>query len=277
MESLAESMPGHAAMPRFEDGSINLQGADEAPRRGRGQRHNGRRGRPAVRGRRQQPQRLPRAQPGHVRGRYHAAHTQAEDRAASSPRTSSSATSASTAPLVAAVAEMYATGTSTRKVQRVAEKLGVSRLSKDQVSAHSCRTWTPTSPSFVGRDLDGSRGARTCGSTPPTSSAAATGRVASTAVVTAIGCDEGGWRRVLGVAVVDTESYDSWARVPARHQGPRRPRRPSSSISDAHKGLIRAIEEVFQGAVVAALRRAPDARLHARGGIAARSRGAWGA
>ena len=37
--------------------------------------------------------------------------------------------------LVAAVAEMYATGTSTRKVQKVAEKMGVSRLSKDQVSA----------------------------------------------------------------------------------------------------------------------------------------------
>lgn len=37
--------------------------------------------------------------------------------------------------LVAAVAEMYATGTSTRKVQRAAEKMGVSRLSKDQVSA----------------------------------------------------------------------------------------------------------------------------------------------
>ncbi len=35
-------------------------------------------------------------------------------------------------------------------------------------------------------------------------------RVASTAVVTAIGCDEDGWRRVLGISVVDTESYDSW-------------------------------------------------------------------
>lgn len=37
--------------------------------------------------------------------------------------------------LVAAVAEMYATGTSARKVRRVAEKMGVSRLSEDQVSA----------------------------------------------------------------------------------------------------------------------------------------------
>lgn len=37
--------------------------------------------------------------------------------------------------LVAVVAEMYAAGASTRKAQRVAEKMGVSRLSMDQVSA----------------------------------------------------------------------------------------------------------------------------------------------
>ena len=37
--------------------------------------------------------------------------------------------------VASAVAEMYATGTSTRKVQRIAEKLRVSRLSKDQVGA----------------------------------------------------------------------------------------------------------------------------------------------
>ena len=38
--------------------------------------------------------------------------------------------------LAAAVAEMYVTGTSTRKVQRVAERMGVSRLSKDHVDVH---------------------------------------------------------------------------------------------------------------------------------------------
>ncbi len=32
----------------------------------------------------------------------------------------------------------------------------------------------------------------------------------SIVVVTAIGSDESGWRRVLGVSVVDAESYDSW-------------------------------------------------------------------
>ncbi|ERL09881.1 transposase, mutator-like family protein [Olsenella profusa F0195] len=37
--------------------------------------------------------------------------------------------------LVAAVAETCATGTSTRKVQRVTERLGVARLSKDQAGS----------------------------------------------------------------------------------------------------------------------------------------------
>ena len=108
--------------------------ADEAPGRGRGQRHNGRRGRPAVRGRRQQPQRLPRAQPGHMRGRHHAAHTQAEDRQLL-PRGRRRALSARRPRRGGGGGRDVRDGTSTRKVQRVAEKLGISRLSKDQVSA----------------------------------------------------------------------------------------------------------------------------------------------
>ena len=110
--------------------------------------------------------------------------------------------------LVAAVAEMYATGTSTRKVQRIAEKMGVSKLSKDQVSAIAA-SLDADIDELCSRSLDGAP--------VPYVWLDATyvrcrreGRVASTAVVTAIGCDAGGWRRVLGVAAVDTESYDSW-------------------------------------------------------------------
>ena len=93
------------------------------------------------------------------------------------------------------------------KVQRVAEKLGISRLSKDQVSAIA-QNLDADVAELLGRDLGGLR-------TPYLWLDAAYvkcrrgGRVCSTAVVTAIGCDEEGWRRVLGVAVVDTESYDS--------------------------------------------------------------------
>ena len=73
------------------------------------------------------------------------------------------------------------------------------------------------------------------------------GRVASTAVVTAIGCDESGWRHVLGLGVVDTESYDSWLgflkRIRDRGVGG-----VMLVTSDAHEGLRRAIQETFQGA-----------------------------
>lgn len=147
--------------------------------------------------------------------------------------------------LVAAVAEMYATGTSTRKVQRVAEKMGVSRLSKDQVSAIAS-SLDADIEELCARPLDGSP--------VPYVWLDATyvkcrrgGRVASTAVVTAIGCDAGGWRRVLGVDVVDTESYDSWLAF-LRKVRDRGVSGVELVVSDAHGGLVAAAAEVFQGA-----------------------------
>ena len=52
---------------------------------------------------------------------------------------------------------------------------------------------------------------------------------------------------MLGLAVVDTESYDSWAGF-LRGIGDRGVHGVQLVTSDAHKGLIGAIEEVFQGA-----------------------------
>lgn len=147
--------------------------------------------------------------------------------------------------LVAAVAEMYATGTSTRKVQRVAEKMGASRLSKDQVSAIAA-SLDADIEELCARPLDGSP--------VPYVWLDATyvkcrrgGRVASTAVVTAIGCDADGWRRVLGVDVVDTESYDSWLAFLRKIRG-RGVSGVELVVSDAHGGLVAAAAEVFQGA-----------------------------
>ena len=147
--------------------------------------------------------------------------------------------------LVAAVAEMYATGTSTRKVQRIAEKMGVSRLSRDQVSSIA---------SSLDADIDELCGRPLDGSPVPYIWLDATyvkcrreGRVASTAVVTAIGCDAGGWRRVLGVGVVDTESYDSWLAF-LRGVRDRGVAGVQLAVSDAHPGLVRALGEVLRGA-----------------------------
>lgn len=66
-------------------------------------------------------------------------------------------------------------------------------------------------------------------------------------MVTAIGCDANGWRHVLGVYVVDTESYDSWLAFlrAIRSRGAAGVR---LVVSDARPGLVRALGEVFQWA-----------------------------
>ena len=244
MESLAESMREQPAMPRFEDGSVNLRElirrlaedvvnaimdaeADQLCSGGANSR-NGYRERNLVTCVGDMTMRIPKLRSGSFFPEDVVERYQRVDRA-----------------VVSAVAEMYATGTSTRKVQRIAEKLGISRLSKDQVSTIA-KGLDSDVAELMGRDLADAR--------TPYLWLDATyvkcrreGSVASTAVVTAIGCDEGGWRRVLGLSVVDTESYDSWLGFLRRIKG-RGVQGVQLVTSDAHKGLVGAIEEVFQGA-----------------------------
>ena len=134
MESLAESMREQPAMPRLEDGSANLRElmrriaedvvnaimdaeADQLCAGGANSR-NGYRERNLVTCVGDITMRIPKLRSGSFFPEDVVERYQRVDRA-----------------VVSAVAEMYATGTSTRKVQRIAEKLGISRLSKDQVSA----------------------------------------------------------------------------------------------------------------------------------------------
>ena len=244
MERISEGLPETCAMPRFEDGSINMQ---ELIRRlaeqvangimdaeadqlceASGNSRNGYRERMLKTCVGDLTLRVPKLRrgsffPDDVIERY-----QRVDRA-----------------LAAAVAEMYATGTSTRKVARVAEKMGVSRLGKDQVSAIAASLDADVDE-LVGRPLSG-RGMPYLWLDATYVRCRREGRVASTAVVTAIGCDEDGWRHVLGVAVVDTESYDSWLAFLRGVRG-RGVSGVRLVVSDAHPGLVRAVGEVFQGA-----------------------------
>lgn len=244
MEILSDPTPDMLAMPRFDDGAIDMQEllrrlAEQAvnavmdaeadqPCGGGANSRNGYRERGLATCVGTLTLRIPKLRtgsffPDDVIERY-----QRVDRA-----------------LVAAVAEMYATGTSTRKVRRVAEKMGVSRLSKDQVSAIAA-SLDADIEELCARPLDGSP--------VPYVWLDATyvkcrrgGRVASTAVVTAIGCDADGWRRVLGVDVVDTESYGSWPAFLRKIRG-RGVSGVELVVSDAHAGLVAAAAEVFQGA-----------------------------
>ena len=147
--------------------------------------------------------------------------------------------------VAAAVAESWANGVSTRKMERIAQKMGIGRLSKDQVSA-MCRSLDAGVAEPASRDL-GEVGSATCSWTPRTSSAGGDGRVQSTAVVTAIGVGSDGVRRMLGVAAIDTEAHAGWLGFlrGLRERGLSGVR---LVVSDAHAGLVRAIAECLPGA-----------------------------
>lgn len=147
------------------------------------------------------------------------------------------------AAVVAAV-ETYAMSTSSSKAQRVAAAMDIKRISRDQVSA-ICASLDSEVEELSTRPL-GDLSAPYLWLDATYVKCRRSGRVASTAVVTAIGCDSEGWRHVLGVGVVDTESYDSWSAFlgRVRERGARDVRLVSS---DAHGGLRCAVEETFQG------------------------------
>lgn len=145
--------------------------------------------------------------------------------------------------VVAAVSEMVTNGVSTRKVKRVAQSMGTGRMSASQASR-----MRPSLDDAVAdlqeRDLSGARFPYIwldatyikCRSE---------GRVQSTALVTAIGAGSGGYRRLLGLDAVDTESHGGWKSfLPSL-----RARGVDGVIcvtGDAHEGLKRAIQEVFR-------------------------------
>ncbi len=147
--------------------------------------------------------------------------------------------------LVACVVEMYANGVSTAKVGRVARELGVTSMSKSQVS-RLCARLDEEVAQLRGSDLSG-HVVRYVWVDATYVSCRAAGRFRNVAVVTAIGCDETGHKRFLGLDVVDCESYEDWRRflMSLRERGLDGVR---LVVSDAHAGIIRAVGEVFLGA-----------------------------
>lgn len=147
--------------------------------------------------------------------------------------------------VVAAVAEMVASGVSTRKVERVARTLGADRMSASQVS-RICEALDATVSDLRERSFGGVRF--------PYLWIDATyvkcrdgGHVSSCAVATAIGAADTGHRALLGLEAVDAEDYASWRSflLSLRERGVAG---VLCVTSDAHAGLRRAIEEVFPGA-----------------------------
>ena len=163
--------------------------------------------------------------------------------------------------VAATVAEMYATGTSTRKVAKVAAKMGLS-------ACRRTRSAIAQSLDAEADELPGPRPARHEDALPrldATASRQVGGARRLHRRSDRIGCDDGGWRHVVGF----------WMR--AGHRVLRLVDGLPESlrergicgvelvVSDAHEGLKRASQRRSR-APPGSGRRAPDAQLHPRGG-----------
>ena len=147
--------------------------------------------------------------------------------------------------VIAAVSEMVTCGVSTRKVERIAAQMGIDRMSSSQVS-RICEALDATTADLQERDLSDTAF--------PYIWVDATyikcrdeGHASSCALVTAIGAGADGYRRLLGLDAVGTESYAGWLAF-LRSLRERGADGVVCVTSDAHEGLRRAIEEVFPGA-----------------------------
>lgn len=147
------------------------------------------------------------------------------------------------ASMVALVREMFVAGVSTRKVERVAEALGVASLSSSEVS-RLCSELDGAAEEFRSRPIEGPSPYVWLDATYMRCQVG--GRYVSQALVTAIGLDADGRKRFLGAECVDAESRESWR---AFLEGLRA--RGLSGVrlvvSDAHAGLVAAVREVFCG------------------------------
>lgn len=146
--------------------------------------------------------------------------------------------------LVAVVAEAYLRGVSTRKVEGLVQTLGISGISKSEVS-RLCASLDAQVTAFRTRRLDAEYpyifvDARY-------EHVREDERVQSMAVVIAYGIRADGMREVLGVEINNSEDLEQW-RAFLQDLVARGVRGVRLIISDAHRGLKQAIAEVFLGA-----------------------------
>jgi len=147
--------------------------------------------------------------------------------------------------LLAVIAEAYVKGVSTRKVEDLVVALGLDGISKSEVS-RICERLDGQVEAFRGRPLLGRYPYLFLDATYE-KVRDDSGRVVSMALVVAYGVAETGEREVLGLDVCRSEDHAFWrgfcAGLVARGLSG-----VALVVSDAHKGLRRAIEEVFLGA-----------------------------
>ena len=143
--------------------------------------------------------------------------------------------------LTAVIQEAWIGGMSTRKVDDLVQALGMTGMSKSQVSA-LCRDIDERVDSFLNRPLEGEwpylwldatyLKVRPCG------------RVVSIAAIIACGVNQDGRREILGLGLGESEAQVFWVEF-LRSLRQRGLSGVQLVISDAHEGLKAAIAQVF--------------------------------
>lgn len=146
--------------------------------------------------------------------------------------------------LVAVVQEAYLQGVSTRRVDDLVQALGMTGISKSQVS-RLCEELDAEVAQFRERPLEGGYPYLWLDATYVKAREA--GRVSSMAVVVAIGVRSTGEREVLGLDVGASEEGAFWLQF-LRSLVARGLSGVQLVVSDAHEGLKQAIAAVFAGA-----------------------------
>ena len=147
--------------------------------------------------------------------------------------------------LISVVATSYLLGVSTRRMEKLVEQLGITRLSKSQVS-------------IMAKDLDAQVEAfrtRPLDAGPYTFLAAdaltmkvrEAGRVVNVACLVATGVNADGHREILGLDVCSAESHAGWLTF-FRGLTARGLAGVSLVTSDAHSGLVAAVTATLPGA-----------------------------
>ena len=143
--------------------------------------------------------------------------------------------------LAAVIHEAYIQGVSTRSVDELVQAMGMSGISKSQVS-RLCGDIDERVNAFLGRPLEGDWPYLWIDATYVKVRQA--GRIVSVAVIIAVAVNTDGVREIVGVAVGPSEAEPFWLKF-LRDLTRRKLRGVKLVISDAHLGLKAAIAKVF--------------------------------
>src|SRR5579875_892272 len=143
--------------------------------------------------------------------------------------------------LTAVVQEAYVQGVSTRSVDELVQAMGMTGISKSQVS-RLCEEIDERVKAFLNRPLEGDWPYLWIDATYL--KVRQSGRIVSVAVIVAVGVNSDGRREVLGMAIGPSEAEPFWTDF-LRTLARRGLRGVKLVISDAHEGIKAAVAKVF--------------------------------